>query len=91
MTSPFSVSYNDATRVVDLVFEVVPAERTFLLLRDSADEAVTPRVLRHGVQADQIVCSRATLERAKRTYNATSCGMVSLRGRQGEMEVFEIN
>ena len=87
MTSPFSVSYNDATRVVDLVFEVVPAERTFLLLH----EAVTPRVLRHGVQADQIVCSRATLERAKRTYNATSLGMVSLRGRQGEMEVFEIN
>ena len=34
------------SRVVDLVFEVVPAERTFLLLRDSADEAVTARVLR---------------------------------------------
>ena len=34
------------SRVVDLVFEVVPAERTFLLLRDNADEAVTARVLR---------------------------------------------
>jgi len=34
------------SRVVDLVFEVVPAERTFLLLRDSSDEAVTARVLR---------------------------------------------
>jgi adenylate cyclase len=34
------------SRVVDLVFEVVPAERTFLLLRDSSDEAVTARVRR---------------------------------------------
>jgi adenylate cyclase len=34
------------SRVVDLVFEVVPAERTFLLLRDSADQAVTARVTR---------------------------------------------
>jgi adenylate cyclase len=34
------------SRVVDLVFEVVPAARTFLLLRDSSDEAVTARVLR---------------------------------------------
>ena len=34
------------SRVVDLVFEVVPAERTFLLLRDNADEAVTARVRR---------------------------------------------
>jgi adenylate cyclase len=34
------------SRVVDLVFEVVPAERTFLLLRENADEAVTARVLR---------------------------------------------
>jgi adenylate cyclase len=34
------------SRVVDLVFEVVPAERTFLLLRDHADQPVTARVLR---------------------------------------------
>ena len=34
------------SRVVDLVFEVVPAERTFLLLRDVGDEAVKARVRR---------------------------------------------
>ncbi|HEX5474252.1 MAG TPA: adenylate/guanylate cyclase domain-containing protein [Vicinamibacterales bacterium] len=34
-------------RVIDLVFDVVPAERAFLLLRDSADQALTARVLRH--------------------------------------------
>ena len=33
-------------RVVDLVFEVVPAERAFLLLRDSPDEPLTARVMR---------------------------------------------
>ncbi len=34
------------SRVVDLVFEVVPAERTFLLLRDHAGQPVSARVLR---------------------------------------------
>ena len=34
-------------RVVDLVFESVAAERAFLMLRDSADEALTPRVVRY--------------------------------------------
>jgi adenylate cyclase len=34
-------------RVVDLAFGAVPAERAFLMLRDSADEALSARVLRH--------------------------------------------
>jgi class 3 adenylate cyclase len=38
-----------------------------------------------------IVCSRATLDRTKKSFNATSLGTVSLRGRQAEMEVFETN
>lgn len=33
-------------RVVDLVFDAVPAERTFLLRRDAPDEAMTARVAR---------------------------------------------
>ena len=34
-------------RVVDLAFSAVPAARAFLMLRDSADEALSARVLRH--------------------------------------------
>jgi adenylate cyclase len=34
-------------RVVDLAFEAVPADRAFLMMRESADEALTARVLRH--------------------------------------------
>jgi len=34
-------------RVVDLAFEAVPADRAFLMLRESADEGLTARVLRH--------------------------------------------
>jgi adenylate cyclase len=34
-------------RVVDLAFTAVPADRAFLMLRESADEALTARVLRH--------------------------------------------
>jgi adenylate cyclase len=34
-------------RVVDLVFDVVPAERAILLLRDSIDQPLTARVMRH--------------------------------------------
>jgi adenylate cyclase len=33
-------------RVVDLVFDAVPADRTYLLLRESNDQPLTPRVLR---------------------------------------------
>ena len=34
-------------RVVELVFDVVPAERAFLLLRDSIDQPLTARVMRN--------------------------------------------
>jgi adenylate cyclase len=34
-------------KVVDLAFAAVPAERAFLMLRESADEALAARVLRH--------------------------------------------
>ena len=34
-------------RVVDLAFAAVPAERAFLMLRESEDEALVARVLRH--------------------------------------------
>ena len=34
-------------RVVELVFEMVPAERAFLLLRDSIDQPLSARVMRN--------------------------------------------
>lgn len=34
-------------RVVDLAFKAVPADRAFLMLRESAEEALTARVMRH--------------------------------------------
>jgi adenylate cyclase len=48
-------------RVVDMAFESVPAERAFLLLRESADAALEARVLR---QRDGTVPQNATLSRA---------------------------
>jgi adenylate cyclase len=47
-------------KVVDLVFEVVPAERVFLLLRDSPDEPLTARVMRNR---DRSVPGRTSLSR----------------------------
>jgi adenylate cyclase len=47
-------------RVVDVAFKVVPAERAFLMLRDSADEALSARVLR---QRDGSVPANPTLSR----------------------------
>jgi hypothetical protein len=47
-------------RVVDVAFEAVPAERAFLMLRDSADEGVSARVMRHR---DGTVPTNATLSR----------------------------
>jgi adenylate cyclase len=47
-------------KVVDLVFEVVPAERVFLILRDSPDEPLTARVMRNR---DRTVPGRASLSR----------------------------
>lgn len=48
-------------RVVDMAFDAVPAERAFLMLRDSADAALEARVLR---QRDGTVPTNATLSRA---------------------------
>jgi adenylate cyclase len=47
-------------RVVDLVFEVLPAERAFLLLRDAMDQPLTARVMRNR---DGSVPSNVTLSR----------------------------
>jgi adenylate cyclase len=47
-------------RVVDLAFSAVPAERAFLMLRESADEALAARVLRHR---DGSVPPKPTLSR----------------------------
>jgi len=56
------------TRVVDLVFDVVPAERAFLLLRDAADQALTARVLRNrdGSAPQQTTLSRTIVNRVMR-------------------------
>ena len=47
-------------RVVDLVFDVVPAERAFLLLRDAMDQPLTARVMRNR---DGSVPTKTTLSR----------------------------
>jgi adenylate cyclase len=47
-------------RVVDLVFEVLPAERAFLLLRDAMDQPLSARVMRNR---DGSVPSNVTLSR----------------------------
>jgi adenylate cyclase len=56
------------TKVVDLVFDVVPAERAFLLLRDAADQALTARVLRNrdGSAPEQTTLSRTIVNRVMR-------------------------
>ena len=47
-------------KVVDHAFAAVPAERAFLMLRESADQALTARVLRHR---DGSVPPKPTLSR----------------------------
>ena len=66
-----------------------PRRREFTVLGDvvNACSRLESTVCKPG----QIVCTRATLDRAKKSFNTKSLGMVSLRGRQGEMEVFEIS
>ena len=55
-------------RVVDLVFEVVPAERAFLLLRDAIDQPLTARVMRHrdGSVPANVSLSRTIVNRVMR-------------------------
>lgn len=55
-------------RVVDMAFAAVPAERAFLMLRDSADEALSARVLRHrdGTIPPNPTLSRAVVRRVMR-------------------------
>src|SRR6187399_1843156 len=55
-------------RVVDLAFQAVPAERAFLMLRDSADEALAARVLRHrdGTVPPNPTLSRMVVRRVMR-------------------------
>jgi adenylate cyclase len=56
------------TRVVDLAFTAVPAERAFLMLRESSDEALAARVLRHrdGTVPPNPTLSRMVVRRVMR-------------------------
>ncbi len=56
------------SRVVDVAFAAVPAERAFLMLRESADEALTARVLRHrdGTTPKNPSLSRTVVRRVMR-------------------------
>jgi adenylate cyclase len=55
-------------RVVDMAFAAVPAERAFLMLRDSSEEALAARVLRHrdGTIPPNPTLSRQVVRRVMR-------------------------
>ena len=55
-------------RVVDLVFDALPAERAFLLLRDSIDEPLTARVMRNrdGTRPAKATLSRTIVNKVMR-------------------------
>jgi adenylate cyclase len=56
------------TRVIDLVFDALPAERAFLLLRDSWDQPLTARVLRNrdGSVPANVTISRTVVNHVMR-------------------------
>jgi adenylate cyclase len=65
-----------------------PRRREFTVLGDVVNACA--RLESMICRPDQIVASRATIDRARKPWQARPLGPVSLRGRQAEMEVFEI-
>ena len=65
-----------------------PRRREFTVLGDVVN--VCSRMESMVCKPDQIVASRATVERAATAAAATSLGRFALRGRSAEVEVFEI-
>lgn len=55
-------------RVVQLVFDVVPTERAFLMLRDALDQPLTARVMRNrdGTRPDKTTLSRTIVNKVMR-------------------------
>lgn len=55
-------------KVVDVAFSVVPAERAFLMLRESSDEGLSARVLKHrnGSTLQNATLSRTVVRRVMR-------------------------
>jgi adenylate cyclase len=66
-----------------------PRRRDFTVLGDVVNAC--SRLQSTVCRPDQIIVSRATLDRASRAADAKSLGMVNLRGRQAEIEVFAID
>jgi adenylate cyclase len=65
-----------------------PRRREFTVLGDVVNAC--SRMESMVCKPDQILCTRATLDRMKKTFDTKSLGMAALRGRQAEIEMFEI-